>query len=169
MNTHHFHELRLRLVDCARSLRHYRDNYETVKAIAEQDAIESGKAEGKNADERARKLTIALLSDSSHTGALALLRDAEYDHERVSALLEAAKDERRAAEWQIRAKLADGLFRADVQSDDRDPTSDSAFDDVADYLGTSAAYTSRVHGRTDPCYCDTCIAERIRADSEIPF
>lgn len=119
-DTSHLRELRMRLVDCARSLRHYRDNYETVKALAEQRVIEAG-ATGKNAEERARNL-----------GALSLLRDAEYEHERTEQLLEAAKDERRAAEWQIRAKLADGLSSRNVQSDADDPTGDAAFDDVAD-------------------------------------
>lgn len=130
MRTRHFHELRQRLADCRATLRTNKDLHEQAQAHAEQAAIDAGKAGGRNAEERARSLTIALMGDASYQGSLATLRRAESEVERVEALLEAAKDERRASEWQIRMRLADGLFRAGVSNDDQ--AGDEAFDDVAD-------------------------------------
>lgn len=94
----HFHELRMRLVDCARTLRNAKDNYEQVKAQREQFAIDNDYANGKNAEERERKLIIFCGKDEECFVALARLQAAEYDYDRASELLEATKDERRAAE-----------------------------------------------------------------------
>lgn len=129
---HHFMELRLRLADVRASLRQAKDLHEQALAQAEQAAVDSGKAGGKNAEERARSLTLALMNDASYQGALSHLRTTEAECERVEALLESARDERRAAEWQIRMKLADALFRAGIQSDDAEQAEDSAIDDIYD-------------------------------------
>lgn len=163
-------QFRLQIVEEARNLRLSRDNHETVKAQCEQRAIAAG-ANGKNAEERARNLTLALAEDAEYRLALTMLRDAEYSHERACSLLEAAKDDRRAAEWQIRAKLADGLFARGVGSDADDPAGDVAFDDAADsYQGITAAAASREHGRADPCQCDDCRAARYQqAVDDLPF
>lgn len=127
MNTRHFGELRQRLADCRAAHRTAKDLHEQVQVQAEQAAIDAGKAGGKNAEERARSLALALMNDASYQSALARLRRAEHEAECVEALLEAARDERRAAEWQIRAKLADGLFRVGMPHED-----DTGYDDVAD-------------------------------------
>ena len=137
--TTHFYELRLRLTECRTSLRSAKDAFEIVKAQREQVAIDSGQAGGKNAEERGRALTIALATDASYLQALTGYRVCEAECERVEALLEAARDERRHAEWQIRARLADALLGTAILSDDPDPAGDSAFDDtlariVDDYL-----------------------------------
>jgi hypothetical protein len=178
-------QLRLQIVEEARNLRLSRDNHEAVKAQCEQRAIAAG-ANGKNAEERARNLTLALAEDAEYQHALTMLRDAEYSHERACSLLEAAKDDRRAAEWQIRAKLADGLFARGVGSDADDPEGDVAFDDVTDdtvdarlrewqsransYQGTTAEAASREHGRADPCQCADCRAARYQqAVDDLPF
>jgi hypothetical protein len=121
----HFHELRQRLVDCRAQLRSSKDLYELIKA----EATERAAPQGKNADERAVALILALARDAAYQTALGSFRRDETEVERVEALLEAARDERRAAEWQIRAKLADGLFRASVPGEQAD---DEAFDDVVD-------------------------------------
>lgn len=140
--TTHFHELRQRLVTVRAELRTAKDLHEQALAQAEQAAIDSGQAGGKNAEERARSLTLALMKDASYQAARARLREAENEVERVEALLESARDERRASEWHIRAKLADALFRVEVQSDDTDPAGDGAFDDIVDdiYLAQAPAY-----------------------------
>lgn len=124
--------LRLALVEDDRTLRTLRDNYEAAKAEVSKEAFDSGAISGKNAEERERNLIVYLESHADYKAARAMWRDAEWQRDRTLALLEAAKDERRAQEWQIRAKLADGLFRQQVQSDADDPAGDSAFDDVTD-------------------------------------
>lgn len=135
----HFRELRLRLVEISKELRSYRGDKDNPGLItisrshAEQRAIQSANGKyGSNPEERARFLTLALAEDKTYQITLTNLRNFEYEHERVEQLIEAAKDERRAAEWQIRAKLADGLFRQQVQSDSSDPLGDGAFDDTMD-------------------------------------
>lgn len=130
----HFRELRLQLAQVRANLRQQKDLHEQALAQAEQAAIDSGKAGGKNAEERARGLTLALMKDASYQAARAKLRAAEAECERVEALLESARDERRASEWQIRMRLADALFRGGIQSDESEPAGDGAFDDTIDHL-----------------------------------
>jgi hypothetical protein len=125
-------ELRLQLANARTDLRSAKDDHELAKAQAEQHAIDSG-VNGKNADERARNLTLALAMDQAYQAALRALRAAEAEVERLDALLEGARDARRADEWAIRAKLADGLFRAGVQSDDRDVVGDGVWSDTTDW------------------------------------
>lgn len=122
----HFHELRLRLVDCRANLRAAKDTYELDKAKATQRAAVTGK----NAEERAVALILALADDVDYQTGLTQLRWAEHELERVEALLEAARDERRAAEWQIRAQLAASLMGTDIPSDGTDPYGDDAFDNT---------------------------------------
>ncbi len=133
MSTHHFLTLRQRLTDCRISLRATKDAYELAKAEAEQQAIDDGKAGGSNEAARQRSLTIAIEVDQNYRTARTFLRRAEAELERVEGLLESARDERRASEWQIRAKLADALLGTDIQSDNSDPIGDSAFDDALLY------------------------------------
>jgi hypothetical protein len=71
-------------------------------------------------------------ADDTYTGALAHLRQAEHECERVEALLEAARDERRASEWQIRAQLAAAILGSDIPSDGGDPYGDDSFDNAID-------------------------------------
>ena len=124
--------LRLQLVEDDRALRTLKDNFEAITAEIAKEAFEIGKVSGKNAEERERNLTVYLESHEDYRTARSMLRDAEWQRDRTTALLEAAKDERRAAEWQIRAKLAAMLDRNGVQSDADDPASDVAFDDTGD-------------------------------------
>lgn len=126
----HFLTLRQRLADCHISLRATKDAYELAKAEAEQYAIDHCRAGGSNAEARARSLTVALETDAAYRTARTNLRVAEAELNRIEALLESAIDERRAAEWQIRARLADALLGMTIASDSGDPSSDSAFDDA---------------------------------------
>lgn len=138
--TTHFTTLRQRLADCHISLRAAKDAYELAKAEAEQYAIDHGKAGGSNAEARARSLTIALEADAAYRAARTNLRAAEAELSRIEALLESAIDERRASEWQIRARLADALLGTAIPSDSSDPIGDSAFDDALLWnLDTQAA------------------------------
>lgn len=140
----HFLELRQRLADCRTTLRTVRDAHEETRAACEQAAIEDGRASGKNAEERARSLTLALTHDPTYQASLCQLRRAEAEQERVEALLEAAIDERRASEWQIRARLADALLGAGIPSESSDPNGDGAFDDTLLYsLDAQAALAAR--------------------------
>jgi len=141
-DTSRLRELRMRLVDTSRNLRNSKDDYEAVKAQTEQGAIEEGKANGKNKEDRERLLMLALLDNDHYLHNRAMLRDAEWEHERAEQLLESAKDERRAAEWQIRAKLADGLFQQGIPSDADDPAGDVAFDDAVDEWRVRAAVSA---------------------------
>jgi hypothetical protein len=146
MDAAHFRELRLRLADRRANLRQAKDLHDQALAQAEQAAIDDGRAGGKNAEERARSLTLALVNDASYQAAHTRLRGAEAEVDRVEALLESARDERRASEWQIRMRLADALFRGGVQSDEPEPATDSAFDDTVDsiYLGQAPAYDDEI-------------------------
>lgn len=136
----HFLELRQRLADCRTTLRTAKDYLELAKAEAEQSAIDEGRAGGKNAEERTRSLVIALETDDTYQDARRRLRLAEANLDQVEAHLEAALDERRASEWQIRARLADGLLGIGIPTDSSDPNGDGAFDDALLYsLDTQAA------------------------------
>src|SRR5262249_41880790 len=107
-------ELRLQAATARMNVRAAKDAYDLARAEAEQRAIDLGAAGGKNAEERARSLTLALQTDTTYGRALRDYRQAEYEAERVEALLEAACDDRRNQEWQIRARLADALLGASV-------------------------------------------------------
>lgn len=136
----HFLELRQRVADCRTTLRALKDAYDLVKAEAEQNAFESGAAGGPNEPARQRSLVVALDGDPAFRAARGNLRMAEQNLDQAEALLEAACDERRASEWQIRARLADGLLGYGIQPNSDDPTSDGAFDDALLYsLDTQAA------------------------------
>lgn len=124
-----FTELRLSLAEARARLRSAKDAHELAKAEAEQRAISAGLANGKNAEERARALTLVLAHDDNYTPALANLRRCEHEVDRLEALLESARDARRVDEWRIRAQLVDALDRAGVASDHADRAGDGAFDD----------------------------------------
>jgi hypothetical protein len=137
-------ELRAQLADARGRLRGTKDAYELAKAEAEQRAIEAG-CNGKNAEERGRSLLVAVSKDDQYLVAKAQLRYAENEVERLDALLEGARDARRYDEWQIRARLADALLQAGVQSDG-DSGAEGAFDD-----GMDAAVDEEIfaHDRTE--------------------
>lgn len=132
-------ELRLSLVEAEHALREAKDHFIAAKAECEQAAINSGRASGKNAEERDRNMALALARAEGYQHELHRLRKAEYSRDRAEAILESAKDARRKWEWDIRSRLADGLFRQGVQSDHQDYAGDSAFDDTFDHYGHARA------------------------------
>lgn len=138
-------ELRLQLAQARADLRSAKDDYEAVRAACEQHAIDAGHADGKNAEERSRKLVLALNGDRHYLAARRQYRQAEAEVERLDALLEGARDARRYDEWTIRARLADALMGAGVQSDgEREAEFDDATDDRAVYA------VERANGRYQP-------------------
>lgn len=122
-------ELRQQLAAARARLRSAKDAHELAKAEAEQRAIDGG-CSGKNAEERARSLLLALNKDNAYLPSLGALRHAENEVERIEALLEGARDARRYDEWQIRARLVDALLRAGVQSDGE---REAELDDTTDH------------------------------------
>lgn len=137
-----FTELRLSLADARARLRSAKDAHDLAKAEAENKAILAGLANGKNAEERARALTLVLAHDDDYLPTLGNLRHCEHEIDRLEALLEGARDARRIDEWRIRAQLVEALNRAGVQSDSPDRSGDGAFDDAADYAADkSLAYS----------------------------
>lgn len=136
-----FTELRLSLAEARSRLRAAKDSHDLAKAEAENKAILAGLANGKNAEERSRALTLILAHDDDYLPALGNLRHCEHEVDRLEALLEGARDTRRIDEWRIRARLADTLDRAGVASDSPDQAGDAAFDDATDYVADkSLAY-----------------------------
>jgi hypothetical protein len=122
--------LRLALVDEDRALRNARDDHENMTALRTKAGLDSGAVVGKNAEERKVTLGCFLAADAAYQGSLAILRGCEWQRDRMEALLEAAKDERRKEEWQIRCRLADAIISRNVQSDTSDPAGDSAYNDA---------------------------------------
>lgn len=102
--------LRITLVTAKDALRGHKADYETIKAIREQAAIDGG-ATGKNEAERTRALLIALDQDSEYLEARDRLRTAEYDVDRLQAEIDIAKDERTARELACRERNNEVLDR----------------------------------------------------------
>lgn len=125
-------EIREKLAKARINLRSAKDAYELARAKAEQQAVSTGKADGKNAEERARALTVALSEDTGYITARTALRTCEAEVDRQEAALEGARDARRYDEWTIRAQLVDALNRMHVPSGHDDRAGEGAFDDVAD-------------------------------------
>jgi hypothetical protein len=116
------------LAEAQGALRDAEDFYKLCKANAEDRA----NVDGKNAEERSRKLTIAISADADYGRALFRLRSAEQAVDRLKADLAAQDDDRRAWEWSIRAGLVEALGQR------REPF-DAAMDETLDEEATKAA------------------------------
>lgn len=144
--------LRRGLADARHELRQAQDRLQTVRAQAEQRAVDAAggdKALGANEQARARALVIALDGDPDYGQALAGLRDAESLIDHLEAEIEIARDERREREWRVRGRLVDALERQPAATDDRpDPRAEHAFDGAATerltHLATARAGSSFV-------------------------
>jgi hypothetical protein len=154
--SHGFTELRLSLAEARTKLRSAKDAHELAKAEAENKAILAGLANGKNAEERSRALTLVIMHDDDYLPALGNLRHCEHEVDRLEALLEGARDARRVSEWQIRAELVGALNRAGVASDGQDRAGDGAFDDS---LGQ----------QVDRALADRAAARAFVEDEDLPF
>lgn len=150
-------ELRLHLAAARATLRAAKDRHELARAEAEQAAIDGG-CGGKNAEERTRNLTLVLAKDEAYQHALARLRAAEAEVDRLDALLEGARDARRAEEWQIRARLADALLDVPAEPDSNE------HDTVMGRLGDLTMDEVLTRQRpTQPAYASSA------DDVELPF
>ena len=74
------------------------------------DAVENHGVNGKNAEERARNMTVALLSHEGYNGSLRYLRECEAAVDRIAAQIAVEEDAIRAAELAAREKLAEALL-----------------------------------------------------------
>lgn len=132
--------LRMRVADADRDLRNAKDNLDMVKARH----IAAAQPVGKNKEERDNQIIVFLSTVGDYQTALAELRHSEYRRDCALAELEAAKDERRAAEWQIRCQLANALAGRNVQIDSTTVADDSAFDDTFDHYAYARATSEDV-------------------------
>lgn len=106
-------EVRYELAEARGYLRDAQDALKLAQAQAEQRAIDAAngpKGIGSNKEDRERALTIALGEDADYGQALSRVRLTEDRIDHLEAELREHEDQRKAAEWAIRAKLADGLF-----------------------------------------------------------
>lgn len=166
MSIHH------KLAGSRARLRDAKDEYERVRAFAEQRAIVGLNGTiGKNEEERKRNLTIALADDKEYQAALKTLREWETVVDRLEADLEDARDRRRDHEWKIRSKLADALWRCGIESNSDDPPGDVAFDDTMDHETLSRLESNLRNGYWSEG-SDRAYAEAIGADYDeenLPF
>jgi hypothetical protein len=132
-------QLRTDLAAARVALRQAKDAHEIMRAVAETDAIERGVADGKNADERARKLTVALLYHDGYNGSITYLRDREADVDRLQAEIAIEEDRLRAEELRVREKLADALLGR---------SEEAAVEDETALQGIREEFAKRRDGRT---------------------
>ena len=104
-------DLRLKLVEARNTLRLLEADLAAHKAAAEQAAIErAGEAGyGRNAEDRARYLTLALKRDPDYQAAQGRLQAAVVEVETLQAEIEIARDRRREVEGERLERLIDAL------------------------------------------------------------
>lgn len=100
---------RLNLASAKADLRLAKDTYEMMRAIAENQFIGDGTG-GRNAEERARNLTIALLDHEGYQGSLRYLRECERRVDELHAMIAVEEDAIRMAELAARERLAEALL-----------------------------------------------------------
>lgn len=145
-------ELRISLAAARVTLRQAKDELETAKAIAETTMIHNGAAGGKNAEERARALIVALEGSTLYRDALSYLRESEALIDQLQAEIANEEDRMRADELRVREKLADALLGR----------RESAAVDDGVLHGATAAYASRKEGRS-------AFHNYVTDEEEIPF
>src|SRR5262245_26596288 len=97
--------LRTQLAEAKNALRDDKATLDTVQAIAEFNALLTGK----NAEERKQQLAYQLAMHSQYQGALRRVRDSQNDVELLQAQVSAAEDEASAARIAAMNRLADAL------------------------------------------------------------
>lgn len=115
--------VRLKLAEARIHLREQQDTYDLVTADGEQrmtDAAGGPKGLGANAEDRARTLRLALTDDAAYQEALDALRAAQAAVDRLSAAVEIAIDERKAADRDSRDRLT-ALLQRFGGADDEHP------------------------------------------------
>lgn len=151
LDLHHLRRCRAAHAEARVAVQTAKDFHERQRALAEWRA----QPQGKNESERKTALGVALASDADYQCALTALRAAEAELVRAEAELEAALDQRRAEEWQVRLALVNALDRASVPSDA--PGDDVSFDDAADEAGAEMIET---YARAKQRHADYIAAQR---------
>jgi hypothetical protein len=131
--THTMRTLRLSADDHARDVRNAQADYDTIKAWR----ILATPFDGKTAEDRKQQIALFVATDEDIIAAAAQLRHAEFLRDRAVSVLEAAKDDRRAAELDARNRRTAAYERLAIQRDRPDRTGvdqkdDDQIDDVID-------------------------------------
>lgn len=113
MTTHNMRILRMAADDEARAVRNASADYETIRARR----ILETTFDGKTAEDRKQQVALFVATDEGIIAAAAQLRHAEYLRDRSVSILEAAKDERRAAELDARNRRTAAYERLAIQRD----------------------------------------------------
>lgn len=103
---------RQRLAAARIALRDAQDHHDLAKAQAEQRIIEAAggaKNLGANAEDRTRAMTLALADDPAYCAALAALREAQAEVDRMQADVDDAIDQRRKLDRQSRDRASAAL------------------------------------------------------------
>jgi len=124
-------EARLTLADLQQRQR------DAKRAMDEAEAALILRVDGRNAEERKAKLTLALASDPAYQTALRQHEALTLRAAQVEAGIEEFRDARREWEWAVRLRLAEALERQAVPSDR--PGDDDSIDDAADALAIRRA------------------------------
>jgi hypothetical protein len=127
--THNMRALRLSADDHAREVRNAQADYDTIRARR----ILATTFDSKTATERAELIKLFVATDEDIIAAAAQLRHAEHLRDRANSILEAAKDERRAAELDARNRRTAAYERLAIQRDRLERTGvDQEDDDLID-------------------------------------
>ena len=143
--------LRLSVDDQQREARNAQADYDTIRARR----ILATPFDGKTASDREQQIKLFVATDEDIVAASAQLRHAEYLRDRAVSILEAAKDERRAAELDARNRRTAAYERMAIQRDRPDhPGVDAEDDDQVDdtiddwqYQGITEKAATRREGR----------------------
>lgn len=135
--------LRLAVDDEARAVRNAQADYDTTKARR----ILETTFDGKTAEDRKQQVALFVATDESIIAMAAQLRHAEYLRDRAVSVLEAAKDERRAAELDARNRRTAAYEQLAIQRDRPErPSVDQEDDDLID----DAEWVDPVTGKAWP-------------------
>ena len=120
--------LRLSADDHQREVRNAQADYDTIRARR----ILETTFDGKTASDREQQIKLFVATDESIIAAAAQFRHAEYLRDRAVSVLEAAKDERRAAELDARNRRTAAYERLAIQRDRPDYPGVDPDDDLMD-------------------------------------
>lgn len=117
--------LRLSVDDQTREVRNAQADLDTIRARR----ILETTFDGKTASDREQQVKLFVATDESIIAAAAQLRHAEHLRDRAVSILEAAKDDRRAAELDARNRRTAAYERLAIQRDRPERTGVDAEDD----------------------------------------
>jgi hypothetical protein len=133
---------------------------------------------GKNAEERKINEQRAHAADETCCAIQTAVKRVEAELAGAEHLLQTLVDERRALEWQIRARLVDAVIghvittNGNGRGNDARVLEDTAFDDFADDLADARLiekFSEPYPPEDDPTMMTTFYDRRIAAEEDIPF